>query len=348
MILLLCYAILQRDSILDLLKVIQVRAKLIFVAGIFFVLSFFTPQNGFAKDLCVQLKWYHQSQFAGFYLAKEEGLYKSLGLDVRFFEGGPDIDWQKRMKDINCPVGITNAYEVVIAKSRGVPVKAIAAVAQVSPVVWFALEESGIKGPRQFHGKKIALVPTGKIHFMGMLEKVGVRLDEVKIMPFSVDMSPMYRGEVDVWSGYHTNLVTKAEQEGYDVNIIHPLNYGIQIYDDVIYAREDLINKSPVIVREFLRASLKGWMNAIKHPERAITHTLKYTRNENREHEMRLFQRTMPYVHTGEVLIGWMEKSIWDEICFLTEKVGLINSRIASEEVYTDTFLHDIYPEEQP
>jgi NitT/TauT family transport system substrate-binding protein len=191
----------------------------VFVKGILFgtalTLLFIIPGTVFSEELCVQLKWYHQSQFAGFYLAKEEGLYEREGLQVSFIEGGPQIKWQEKMKDDECPFGITNAYEIVVAKSKQTPINAIAAVAQVSPIVFFALEKSGIRDPRQFKGKKIALVPTGKIHLRGMLKKVGISLDEVHLEPFSVDMSRLYKGEVDIWSGYITNLVTRAEEEGY-------------------------------------------------------------------------------------------------------------------------------------
>jgi len=301
------------------------------------------PRNGFSEDLCLQLKWYHQSQFAGFYMAKEEGFYEREGLNVTFVEGGPHIQWQEKFRDAACPIGVTNAYEIVIAKARQTPVKAIAAVAQVSPVVWFALEESGIRDPRQFRGKKVVLVPTGQIHLRGMLKRVGIPLEEMTIVPFSMDMTPLYSGEVDIWSGYVTNLVTKAEEEGHKVNVIHPINYGIQIYDDVIYASEALIENSPDRVERFLRATLKGWMEAIQDHERAVRHTLRYSKTKDTEHERGLLVRTVPYIHTGEVPVGWMEKSVWDEICVLTKDVGLIDQCVLSDNLYTDRFFRAIY-----
>jgi len=312
-------------------------------AVITFLTLLSSPSVVYGNDLCVQLKWYHQSQFAGFYVAKEAGLYKSEGLNISFKEGGPHIDWQKQMSNADCPIGITNAYEIVKAKANSIRVKAIATVAQVSPVVWFSLKESGIRDPRQFKGKSIALVPTGKIHLRGMLKKVGVSLDDIQLKPFSLDLTPLYAKEVDVWSGYVTNLVTKAQQDGYEVNVIHPINYGVQIYDDVIYAREEFIDKSPDVLEKFLRASLNGWAEAIKDTETAVLHTLKYSRSKDRMHEQRLLERSIPYIHTGEVPIGWMEEEIWHEICQLTWDVGLTKQCVLSENMFTDVFLRIIY-----
>jgi len=313
------------------------------LAAVIFLIMLLISDNVYSSDLCVQLKWYHQSQFAGFYVAKEEGLYKSEGLHITFKEGGPHIDWQKQMSNADCPIGITNAYEIVLAKANSIPVKAIATVAQVSPMVWFSLKESGIRDPRQFKGKSMALVSTGKIHLRGMLKKVGVSLDDVQFKPFSLDLTPLYEKEVDIWSGYVTNLVTKAQQDGYEVNVIHPLNYGVQIYDDVIYAREELIDKSPDLLEKFLRASLKGWTQAIKDTETAVFHTLNYSISKDRMHEQRLLERSIPYIHTGEVPIGWMEEEIWHDICQLTWDVGLTKQCVLSKNIFTDVFLRIIY-----
>jgi NitT/TauT family transport system substrate-binding protein len=307
------------------------------------VLTLSIAGDAWAQQLCVQLKWFHQSQFAGFYIAKEDGLYKKAGLDVSFIEGGPKINWQDQMKDTTCPIGVTNSYEVVIARSNSIPVKAVAAVAQVSPIVWFSLKDSGIKSPRQFAGKKVAMVPTGKIHLRGMMKKIGMSMSEMQPMPFSIDMTPLYNGEVDVWSGYHTNLVTKAESEGYEMNIIHPINYGVQIYDDVIYMNEDFIRDNPDTAYKFLQATLQGWMQAVRDPEQAVSATLKYTKNSSPEHQRNLFLHSIPYIHTGEVPIGWMDHAIWDEICTLTHDVGLIKECVKGINVMDDSLLNKIY-----
>jgi NitT/TauT family transport system substrate-binding protein len=306
-------------------------------------LLLFSPSACYSEDLCVQLEWYHQSQFAGFYIAEDEGYYDSKGLNVSFLEGGPRVDWMERMEDETCPIGITNAYEVVVARARGIRVTAVAAIAQVSPVVWFSLKESGIRDPRQFRGKKVVVVPTGEIHLRGMLKRVGVSHEEVNLMPFSVDLSDLYSGEVDVWSGFHTDLVTKAEEEGYEINIIHPINYGIQIYDDVIYVREELIDKSPESVMKFMDATMKGWAAAIKDPELAVRSTLKHSRTENEEHERHLFIRSIPYIHSGEVPIGWMEKSVWKDIARLTYDVGLTDKLPPTHKLFTDKFIRELY-----
>lgn len=54
------------------------------------LLSFLFVPHAYAEyeHLNVQLKWKHDFQFAGFYMALEKGFYRNNGLDVRLIEGG--------------------------------------------------------------------------------------------------------------------------------------------------------------------------------------------------------------------------------------------------------------------
>ena len=48
-------------------------------------LVIFLNTNLYSKDLTkvtIQLSWFDQFQFAGYYMAKEQGFYKDAGLDV--------------------------------------------------------------------------------------------------------------------------------------------------------------------------------------------------------------------------------------------------------------------------
>ena len=42
------------------------------------------------QAITLQLRWYHQFQFAGYYMALEQGYYRDAGLDVTILPGAPD------------------------------------------------------------------------------------------------------------------------------------------------------------------------------------------------------------------------------------------------------------------
>src|SRR6202045_3453127 len=79
-----------------------------------------------ADNVSVRLKWFHQAQFAGFYVAKEKGYYKSAGLNVDIQPGGPDFPAIQMVTGGSEQFGVTGADQILIARSNGVPGEAIA------------------------------------------------------------------------------------------------------------------------------------------------------------------------------------------------------------------------------
>lgn len=291
--------------------------------------------------LCVQLKWTHQAQFAGMYVAKQKGFYKAAGLDLNFMEGGPATNWQETLANPVCPLGVINTQEILIAASKGAPVRAIAALNQNSPIVWFSLKKSGITNPRHFKGRKMALVPTGKLLLYGMLKNLHIDPKSIAYVPFSVDLGPLYRGEVDVWSGYHPNLITRARSDGYAVNIISPVDYGVEVYDDVIYASTALIEQQPALVTAFLRATVQGWLDVIRDTDYAMKAVGAVMTKPDMEFQRSMLMQTLPYIYTGEAPIGWMEPVIWKESAELAYAAGMIKSIPPASSTYNDSFIKE-------
>lgn len=296
-------------------------------------------------EVCIQLDWLHQARFAGLYIADKEGYYREENLSVRLVEGGADIDWQKRLHDPLCPIGIGSPGEIVQARAAGVPIKAVAAIDQISPVVIITRKASGIWDPRQLKGLTVATVPDSVLHLAGMLEKVGLRYSDIKQVKYSPEMTRLYRGSVDAWTGNYADLIADAKNNAVKINIIHPADYGIQIYDDIIYVREEFIESSPLIVDKFLRATFKGWMKAIQNPQLGARETLAYSSTLDTKEQAEQLHRSIPYMHTGEVPLGWMEGRTWDDIVSLAYSGGLIDSRLEAAEMYNLEFLRRLYGE---
>ena len=62
------------------------------VAALAAALAGWSAGSQAADKLVLQLKWVTQAQFAGYYVAKDKGLYKDVGLDVDIRAGGPDVN----------------------------------------------------------------------------------------------------------------------------------------------------------------------------------------------------------------------------------------------------------------
>src|SRR6202140_5694408 len=109
------------------------------------------------ESVTVRLKWLNQAQFAGYYVAKDKGYYEAAGLDVSIQPGGSDFPAIQMVAGGNEQFGVTGADQILIARSKGVPVVALAVIYRESPFVLVALKKSGVKTPADFAGKTVGV-----------------------------------------------------------------------------------------------------------------------------------------------------------------------------------------------
>src|SRR5205807_865150 len=80
------------------------------------------------KQLRVRLTWLHQAQFAGIYLAEDQGFYKNAGLNVTINAGGIEYSSVKMVTAGTDDLGLTSADQILLARAKGVPLIALAAL----------------------------------------------------------------------------------------------------------------------------------------------------------------------------------------------------------------------------
>ena len=128
----------------------------------------------------VQLKWFHQYQFAGFYAAIDKGYFQQAGLDVTLIEGGPFIDPTKVVIEGGAEFGIGNST-LLIDYNSGSPVVAVSAIFQHSPLVIIARRGSHIHTIKDLEGHTL-MVESHAAELTTYLKLAGVNLDKVKIV----------------------------------------------------------------------------------------------------------------------------------------------------------------------
>ncbi|MEA3553304.1 MAG: ABC transporter substrate-binding protein [Campylobacterota bacterium] len=96
------------------------------------------------QKVSLQLQWLDQFQFAGYYVAKEKGFYKDVGLDVEIKKYKHDILTIDEVKNKKATYGIGRS-SLIINKSNGAKIKLLASIFQSSPLILLTTKKSGIK-----------------------------------------------------------------------------------------------------------------------------------------------------------------------------------------------------------
>ncbi|MBD3841551.1 MAG: ABC transporter substrate-binding protein [Campylobacterales bacterium] len=230
----------------------------------------FASANGLEKRT-LQLSWKHQFQFAGFYIAKEKGFYKDLGidLDIKEFENG--IDVVKEVVDQKAHFGISSS-NLILEKSKGVPINLLGALYQSSPHVLVSLKSSGIKSIKDFKNKKIMISnhELDSASFISMLSSQGVSLDDmIKIKP-TFKLQDLIDKKVDVISAYRSNQLYFLDKLAIEYNVWDPKDYGFEFYDGIGFTSTKLLETNPQSVINFKKATKKGWLYAFDNIDETV------------------------------------------------------------------------------
>jgi len=226
------------------------------------------------EKVTLQLKWFHQFQFAGYYAAQEKGFYKEEGLEVNFIERSPEINVVKQVVSGVAQYGIEDSG-LLVPFANGEPIKAFAAIFQHNPFIFASKQSSGIVSPYEMVGKRIMFdsvdgVGADEVPLRALFAEYGITDAQYTHIKPSFNYTDLVQDKVDVMSGYITDLPFYFEQQGIKINIINPLNYGIDFYGDLLFTSEQELQQHPGRAQRFRKASLKGWEYALEHPEEII------------------------------------------------------------------------------
>ncbi len=270
------------------------------------------------------LKWQHQFQFAGYYMAVEKGYYKEVGLDVTIKEAESEAYTIQKVVEGEYDFGISNSG-IVVRYLNGEPVVVLASICQRSPSVLLVKKTSGITSAKDLRNKTIMLGETayaGEIY--ALLKAAGLEKNSYKTVVPSFSLNELLSGKVDALNSYLSNEPYFLQKFDISYNVISPEDEGINFYSDCLFSSQSYIKKNPKTSKKFLEASLKGWRYALSHQEETANVILeKYNPSKIKEHL--LFEAEI--IHTmvmPEIIeVGHMDKSRWDSIANTFVMLGL-------------------------
>jgi len=180
-----------------------------------------------------------------------------------------------------------------------------------------------------------------------MMTRLGLDPDNIEQLDVGFDLSPFLAGELDIWPGFMNSEVLTAREQGYEVNLILPEDYGVHLYGYTLYTTEQLIEENPDLVLRFLRATLRGWQWAIENPAEAGPMALKYDPELDEAQQVSIMEASVPLIHTGVDQIGWMRSEVWQGMQDIQLEQGILDEPVDLDEVYTMEFLQKVYGGEE-
>ncbi len=226
--------------------------------------------------ISLQLKWKHSFQFAGFYMAKEKGLYADAGLDVSVKEIGSEVDLVADVLSGRSTYAISDSA-LILDRMQGADVVALSAILQRSPVALMVLSSSGIEKVEDLQGKRVMIDSTSaqNVSIMAMLKS---RLGEATfdIVPMSYDIDELIKDRVDAFTVYIADQPMTLEARGIKYRLLDPTTHGFDFYGDMLFTSSKELSTHPRRVKKFVDASTKGWEYAFDHIDETIEVILRH------------------------------------------------------------------------
>jgi NitT/TauT family transport system substrate-binding protein len=304
-----------------------------------------------AASVRLQLQWYPQAQFAGYFAAKEQGYYTAEGLDVKILDGSATIVPQTVGSAPDGPeFTIAWVPKVLQARESGSDLVDIAQIFQRSGTLSVSWKDSNITKPADFKGKKVGVWGFGnEFEVTAGAKKAGLveGTDYTKYIQ-DFNMSLLLSRQIDVSSAMIYNeyaqlleslspATGELVQPG-DLNVINWNDFGSAMLQDALFARAAWLKQpgnEDVAVR-FLRASFKGWIYCRSKPDDCIQYTVNAGSTLGAGHQRWMMNEINQLVWPSPNGIGIMDPAKWQQTVDVSLSGGVIKAAPPADAFRTD------------
>src|SRR6476646_2688933 len=232
----------------------------------------------FAEDqVTVQLDYVVRGNHAMFFVAKEKGYFQKQGINVTAIQKGTGSPNAMRLVgNGNAEFGFGDLPTLAVARSQDVPVVALVAVNQNSPLAMLALaSKHKLAKPQDLKDLNIGVQPSDSTYVFvrALLAANDMTLDDIKqSTETATTENYLLLGRVDAVPGYIDaevpELEAKAGGPG-SLSIMLGSDFGYTVYGSGLFTAAKLIAERPDLVQRFVNAYTQAFADVAKNPKEA-------------------------------------------------------------------------------
>lgn len=300
----------------------------------------------------LQLKWVPQAQFAGYFVANEKGYYKKEGLDVTIVPGGPDIVPEQQVANGAADIGIDWVASLLPHQEQGLPLVEIAQIFQKSGLLLVSKKEAGIKTPKDLVGKKVGNWMGGnEFENLALFKKYGLNQNkDLSFVKQGFTMDQFLNGELDAASAMTYNEYQVILEQGVpksDLSVIDMNKEGVAMLEDNLFANKQWLAAHKDVAVKFVRASIKGWQDAIDNPEAAVDAVMKQAEkgSTTREHQLKMMKEVAKLVAPegfNPAKIGTIDDGMFKQTADIAYEFKVIKHPANLTEAYTHEIMDKV------
>jgi NitT/TauT family transport system substrate-binding protein len=275
----------------------------------------------------LQLQWFVQAQFGGYYAAKDKGYYEEQCLDVTILEGGVDIVPQTVLAQGGADYAISWVPKALASREQGAMITNVAQVFQRSGTLQVSFKEKNITTAADFKGKKIGNWGFGnEYEVFAAITKAGLDpAADVELVGQQFDMLALLNGEIDAAEAMTYNeyaqvleAVNPDTGELYqpeDFNVVNYNDEGVAMYQDAIWASEERLADPAYqdTTQRFVTASLKGWVFCRDNAQECADIITANGSKLGASHQLWMMNEVNKLIWPSPLGVGVIDEALWGQ-----------------------------------
>ena len=223
---------------------------------------------------------------AAFFLAEDRGYYAAEGIAPSFDPSGGSGEAVTRIGSGTYDFGFgdINVLLDFNAKNPANAGKAVYMLYYRSPLSIASFAKAGISKPSDLPGKKLGgSLGDGAYKLWPAYASVaGIKPDSViwSYGDLRLRESMLLKGDVDGILGFDSTMYFNLVRQGIkpdDIKFLYYSDAGMDLYGNAILASKKVMTERPAVVKGFIKATAKGWQDAIKDPKAAVAALKKHS-----------------------------------------------------------------------
>ena len=305
------------------------------------------PARADAERVRIKLDGEIRGEHAAFHVARDKGYFREVDIEVTVLdEGGPALNTLYVVSQGRYEFGLADLPSLIVARSQGVQVRALAALNQRSPLVMVALKGTGLRTPRDLVGRTVGVEEgTPASLFYGALLATH-RIDRTTIREV-----PMPRPYLPLLTGGKAQVVPSeiggelAHLPDNAVEILRGPDWGYDVLGAGLFTSQRLLRVNPGLARRFVGAYLRALRDVIDQPKEAIAVLGRSVpalagRSDVLLRQLEVSLPTFTSEETVRRGLGWNPPERWQHTYDTLARAGLLRVPIASvAALYSNEFI---------
>jgi NitT/TauT family transport system substrate-binding protein len=292
----------------------------------------------------LQLSWLHSVQFAGSYIARDQGYWQEEGLDVALAPGGPNAPVEPPVISGQALMGISAADYTAAAVAEGAPFKILAVAMQKNPFVIASLPDNPVNAPADLVGKRLGMALANMPVLEALCSLNDVDVDAIEVVPTQYSAQPLLSGEVECLLCWETDLPVAMAVQGVESVTMLMADHGYALHSQTYIATEESIAERRADLVGLLRGEARGWQDYRADTDAAARLTVETFPDLGLDLEAQRLQaeRQVPLMFsdlTEANGFGWWTE---DEVAANIETLALLGQEV-SPDLWDRSILEEVH-----